>query len=158
MKRWPIAILLLLGIAAIALPYRFGMFSLLAPALVLGALALTGVVRDYDEDGEEEGARDSLFSEHGVKLLVVAGTLCMVGIIGGMRSCNASNDRASLRNYAGQKDDSKDFIRQRAQPRQLPFGPQVEGKPMGPTPTPADQPARAVPTPGQGRSASSEGP
>lgn len=121
MKRWPVVVLIVLGVASFALPYRFGMFWLMAPALVLGALALTGVVRDYSDDGEELAAQASVLTEHGVKLLVVSGVLCMVSIIGGMRSCNAQPDRASLRDYAGQSEGTKDFIRERAKPRQLPL-------------------------------------
>ena len=103
MQRGVLIVLVLLGASAIVLPWRFGIAWLTAPALVLGLLGLSGVMRAYDSDAGEPEV-DPLLAEHGVKLLALSGLLCIIGIIGGIRSCQAE----------GPATPSPDYVRERS--------------------------------------------
>jgi hypothetical protein len=129
MKRGVLIVLVLAAVSAIVLPWRFGIVWLVAPALVVGLLGLSGLMGAYDEDADESDT-DPALAEHGVKLLIVSALLCMVGIIGGIRSCEAASQVAPA--PAESAEPSFDPIRQRGRqpapaPSDFPLGARPEG-------------------------------
>ncbi len=129
MKRGVLVLLGLVGVSAVVLPWRFGVAWLVLPALVLGALALTGVMGAYADASEPK--IDPLLAEHGVKLLAVSGLLCVIGIIGGIKSCQAMHEVRPMDDLPAPQ--TTDYIRERARrPAPVPSDDPSGSRPAGP--------------------------
>jgi hypothetical protein len=98
------ALLAILALVTIVLPWRYGPVWVTAPGIVLALFALWGLMRD---DGDEARV-DPFLRRHAVTLLVVAGFMSVLGIAGALRECAAKPMEDPGR------EPSRDYIRERA--------------------------------------------